>query len=77
MSVEVLTVVSTQTVAQVRVRCYASTSDPLITIPAHERWLWQNHDAMQSLARGKEDVREGRVFDLGSFAEYADIEIDD
>lgn len=71
------TVVSVATAPKVRVRNIVSTSDPLATIPAAERWLWQNSDAMQMLAQGKEDVRAGRVHDLGSFAQYADIDIDD
>ena len=71
-------VVSAQTDPSVRVRRARTTScDPLGTIPDGERWLWQNHDAMQSFVRGKEDARAGRVHNLGSFAQFIDLDIDD
>ena len=71
------TVTSIATAPKVRVQNIASTSDPLATIPEAERWLWQNHEAMQMLSQGKEDIRAGRIYDLGSFAQFADIDIDD
>lgn len=70
-------VTSVQIDAQVCVRRAISTSDPMATIPERERWLWQNHEVMQSLARGKEDARANRVYDLGSFSQYADLDSDD
>jgi hypothetical protein len=77
MDTGVFRVISTQTTSEVRVRRLASTSGPRDTIPVREQWVWANHDAMQSFARGKEDVRAGRVLDLGSFAQYADLDVDD
>jgi hypothetical protein len=71
------TVTAAQTDAVVQVRVLASTSDPLQGIPSHERWLWQNVESMESFKRAKEDVRAGRVHELGSFSQYIDIDTDD
>lgn len=46
-------------------------------IPEPERWLWESYEVMQSFVRGKEDIRHDRLFDLGSFAQYIDIDVDD
>ena len=71
------TVTSVATRSSMRIRPLASTSDPLAAIPEGERWIWANSEAMQSFVRGKEDVRHDRIFDLGSFAQYVDIDVDD
>jgi hypothetical protein len=71
------TVTAVEAKPSVRVRVLAATSDPLATIPLHERWIWQNTSSMQSFMRAKEDVRNGRIVDLGSFAQYADDSDDD
>ena len=45
--------------------------EPFIEIPAEERWLWENKDALESVMKGIEDARAGRLVSLGSFAKYA------
>ncbi len=46
-------------------------------IPEKERWLWQNPIAWASLERGLRQAQAGEGRYLGSFAQYADLEIDD
>jgi len=50
---------------------------PVVQVAAHEAWLLNNPEAMAALRRGLEDVAAGRVHDMGSFAEFADLPIDD
>ncbi len=45
-------------------------------IPEEQRWLWQNSEALGMVLRGIEQAARGEVHDNGSFAEYADLEID-
>jgi hypothetical protein len=51
--------------------------DPVVSIPERELWLWQNESARNSLRRGLEQAESGELHDLGSFAEDADLEIED
>ena len=51
--------------------------DPIVNIPERELWIWQNSIARGSLERGIQQVSSGEVHELGSFAQYADLEIDE
>lgn len=46
-------------------------------IPEEQRWLWENPQALDMVTRGIQEATKGEVHDLGSFAQYADLEIDD
>ncbi|MBW4598555.1 MAG: hypothetical protein KME29_02825 [Calothrix sp. FI2-JRJ7] len=46
-------------------------------IPENQRWLWQNPEALAMVLRGIQEAAEGKGRYLGSFAQYADLEIDD
>lgn len=35
--------------------------DPMVTIPAHEAWLFKNREAAQMVKQGLADARRGRV----------------
>ena len=49
---------------------------PEIGVSRQEAWLYKNPEALASVRRGLQDAAEGKVHDLGSFAEFADDEID-
>ena len=49
---------------------------PEVGVPLHEAWLYKNPEALASVRRGLENASAGKVHDLGSFAEFADDEID-
>lgn len=51
--------------------------DPIEHLPEREQWLWQNEVALNSVQRGVTQVATGERQHLGSFAQYADLEIDD
>jgi hypothetical protein len=44
--------------------------EPFMEIPAEERWLWDNKEALESVMKGIEDARAGRTVSLGSFKKY-------
>ncbi|MDF5724026.1 MAG: hypothetical protein PUP91_26890 [Rhizonema sp. PD37] len=46
-------------------------------VPEEQRWLWENPEALGMVLRGIEQAGKAEVHDLGSFAQYADLEIDD
>lgn len=50
---------------------------PVVEVPAHEMWLHNNPDALASVHRGLADAAEGRVHNIGSFAKYTEIPIDE
>ena len=49
---------------------------PEVPVPAHEAWLVRNPAALAQVAEGLAQSARGEVRDLGSFAEFADVDID-
>jgi len=49
---------------------------PEATIPLHEAWLYKNKAALESVRRGTEEAGRGKARKIGSFAKYANEEID-
>jgi len=47
---------------------------PVVFIPEREAWLYQNQSSIAQVRAGLADAAEGRVRELGSFAQYADTE---
>lgn len=45
--------------------------EPMVEIPAPEKWLFENQEALASVRRGLADAKVRRVKSLGSFAKYA------
>ena len=50
---------------------------PEVTLPVHEAWLYKNKEAYQSIMRGIEQAKRGKVRSLGSFANYVDGDVDE
>jgi hypothetical protein len=50
--------------------------DPALSVPLHEMWLYRNPTALAKVREGLAQAAEGELHDLGSFAKYADDEID-
>jgi hypothetical protein len=46
--------------------------DPLVEIPAREKWLFDNKPALKAVKQGLEEVKKGKLHDLGDFAKYSD-----
>ncbi|MBL7555660.1 MAG: hypothetical protein JNM24_07540 [Bdellovibrionaceae bacterium] len=46
--------------------------EPMVEIPAREKWLFDNPEALASVKRGIADAKAGRVKSLGSFAKFVD-----
>jgi hypothetical protein len=49
---------------------------PVVFIPEREAWLYKNEQAIAQVREGLADASEGRVREVGSFAQYADAEIE-
>lgn len=45
--------------------------EPMVEIPAREKWLFENPEALASVRRGIADAKAGRVVSRPSFAKYA------
>lgn len=45
--------------------------EPVIEVPTKDHWIYENPKALASLIKGIKDAEEGRLYDLGSFAQYA------
>lgn len=44
--------------------------EPVFEVPEKDHWVYKNPKALASLMRGIKDAEEGRLHDLGSFAQY-------
>jgi hypothetical protein len=50
--------------------------DPAVSVPVREMWLYRNPVALAKVREGLAQAAEGELHDLGSFAKYADDDID-
>lgn len=46
--------------------------EPFAEVPAREKWLLENREALASLMRGMAESKAGKTTSLGSFARYKD-----
>lgn len=61
-----------------RYRILVNTSGQILLDPVDpEAWFWTNPEAIAEVQTGIAQAAAGEVQYLGSFAEYADIDIDD
>ena len=68
---------STTTNGSISVPSSLTTLPAQPSIPANEIWLYVNSEARAALTQGIEDARAGRVSKMPSFAEFADLDLDD
>ena len=45
--------------------------DPRKSIPAHEAWIYENPEILESINQGLKEAAEGKTKYLGSFAKHA------
>ena len=50
--------------------------DPQVEIPAREKWLFKNRNALKNVEAGLQDAAKGRLSKKGSFAKFANDDID-
>jgi len=50
--------------------------EPYAEVPAREKWLFENVEALKSVKSGLAQASEGKTQSLGSFAGHTDDEID-
>ncbi len=50
--------------------------EPFAEIPAREKWLFENKDALGAVRDGLSQAAEGRTISKGSFASFTNEEID-
>jgi len=48
--------------------------EPMMEIPAREKWLFENQTALRSVRRGLEQSSHDEIVERGSFAKFADEE---
>lgn len=46
--------------------------EPMVEIPAREKWLFDNKDVLKSVHRGLADSKAGRTKSRGDFAQFVD-----
>lgn len=46
--------------------------EPLVEIPAREKWLFDNTTALNQLKQGIKDAEDGKLSKKGSFASFVD-----
>ncbi len=51
--------------------------DPIVSIPAREMWLYRDPALLASLRRSIEQAERRELVDLGSFAKFADDDLED
>lgn len=49
---------------------------PEVSVPMHEAWLLRNPEALAKVKEGIKQASEGKLESVGSFAKYADNEIE-
>jgi hypothetical protein len=49
---------------------------PEVSVPMHEAWLLRNPEALAKVKEGIRQASEGQLESIGSFAKYADDEIE-
>ena len=50
--------------------------EPFAEIPAREKWLFENKSALTAVREGLDQSAQGKVRSRGSFAQFANDEID-
>ena len=50
--------------------------EPYSEIPLHEKWLFDNKDAMRKVQQGLEDAAAGNITKKGSFTKFVDEDED-
>jgi hypothetical protein len=65
---------STNSLKKIRPACSTADAKP---VAASEMWLWQNTTALRAVVRGLQQAGRGQLVDRGSFAQFADDDIED
>jgi hypothetical protein len=51
--------------------------DPVVAVPERELWLWQNPGVIAAVQQGIQQATSDDLHDVGSFAQYAELEVDE
>ncbi len=51
--------------------------DPIVSVPAREMWLYRDPSLLASFRRSVEQAERSELVDLGSFAKFADDDLED